>query len=73
MCAKVTSSVLAIMGMQRNSCREHVIEVLENIAGVRSVDVNLIRAVATVIYDHPCDTAQLLESLQAAGYDAAVI
>lgn len=73
MVVEVTSAVLAITGMQGNPCRERVTDVLGNIEGVRSVDVSLIRAQATVVFGHPCNTAQLLASLQAAGFDAVVI
>ncbi len=73
MSAEVTSAVLAIVGMQKNSCRERVTDILDSVEGVRSVDVSLIRAEAVVVYGHPCDTSQLLESLQTAGYEAEVI
>ncbi len=72
-CAEVTSAVLAIAGMQKNTCRERITEVLGSLEGVRSVDVSLIRAEAVVVYGQPCDISQILESLQAAGYEAEVI
>jgi copper chaperone CopZ len=67
----VKKTVLAIAGMRSNACRERVVEVLEQVEGVRDVDVSLIRARATVLHDLACDPAELMRAVAEAGYVAS--
>lgn len=72
MSSEVTKTLLVIMGMRDNSCRERVSEVLGNVKGVRNVNVSLIRARAVVEHEAPCVAADLVWAVVNAGYDAAL-
>lgn len=61
-------TVLAILGMRSNACRERVAEVLGRVDGVIDVNVSLIRAQAVVVYSSPCDAAALVDAVTGAGY-----
>lgn len=67
-----TTALLMIMGMRNNSCRERVTEVLARVAGVKDVNVSLLRALATVLYESPCDPEQLVLVVVNAGYGAVL-
>src|SRR5262249_12564937 len=67
-----TRTVLTIMGMRDNACRERIAEVLEAVPGVRDVDVNLHRARATVLHEPPCTLEALLGAVVRAGYGASL-
>lgn len=60
-----------IVGMHNNAAREHVIEVLEAIGGVRDVDVNLHRGRAIVLHEPTCGPERLIRAVVRAGYGAS--
>lgn len=47
-------TVLLIAGMRGNVCRERMAVALQAVPGVRSVDVSLYRARATIVHDPKC-------------------
>lgn len=59
-----------IAGMRDNACRQKIAESLESIAGVKDVDVNLYRARATIVHEPPCVAAELMLTIEKAGYAA---
>ena len=65
-------TVLVIMGMRDNACRERIGEALGRIKGVLSTNVSLIRARATVEHESPCNEAALVWAVVNAGYGAAL-
>jgi copper chaperone CopZ len=65
-----TKTVLMIAGMRDNACRQKIIEALEAITGVKDVDVSLYRACATVVHDHHCGAAELMQTVEETGYAA---
>ena len=67
-----TRTVLLISGMRGNGCRDQITRVLESVAGVKSVDVNLYRARVTILHDQPCKAAELIRSVLEAGYGASL-
>ena len=67
-----TRTELLISGMRGNGCREQVTGVLESVAGVRSVDVSLYRARASIFHDQRCDSADLIRAVLEAGYRASL-
>lgn len=64
---------MAIMGMRDNSCREHLIEILERLNGVKAVDVSLIRATVTIMHQSLCTVEDLMIAIRRAGLAAEVI
>ncbi len=70
MSSGVSRTVLVILGMRDNSCRERVSEVLGQVKGVRHVTVSLIRARAVVEHEPPCEAPELLRAVVNAGYGA---
>lgn len=73
MSSEATRTVLAIMGMRDNSCRERVSEVLGGVKGVRSVGVSLIRARAVIEHEALCESADLVWAVVNAGYGATLV
>lgn len=69
---EATRTVLVIMGMRDNACRERVSEVLGQVKGVRNVTVSLIRARAIVEHERPCEPSELISVMVKAGYGAAL-
>jgi copper chaperone CopZ len=67
-----TKTVLLIIGMRDNSCRECVTGVLERIEGVMDVNVSLLRARAMVMHEPSCGGAELIRELEKAGYGATL-
>lgn len=67
-----SKTVLWIVGMRDNLCRERVTEALGRAAGVREVQVSLIRARAVVVHGAACDAAMLIREVEKAGYGAMV-
>lgn len=65
-------TVLLITGMRGNMCREKVAAALQAIPGVRSVDVSLFRARATIVHDRRCDVSHLFRTTLNTGYNASV-
>ena len=65
-------TVLLVAGMKNSACRAVVAAALEAVRGVLDVDVNLIRARATVSHGAGCETADLVGAVRRAGYGAAV-
>jgi copper chaperone CopZ len=65
-------TLLNILGMRSNSCREELVRALSAVAGVRDVNVSLIRAEATVTHDADCTDEMLVQAVRRAGYNAAV-
>ena len=65
-----TRTVLMIAGMRDNACRQKIIEALESIEGVKEADVNFYRSSATVVHDAHCAAAELMRTIEEAGYAA---
>lgn len=65
-------TVLVVMGMRDNACRERISEVLGQVKGVTSVSVSLIRARATIDHEQSCKPAELVWAVLKAGYGAAL-
>lgn len=65
-------TVLVIIGMRDNSCRERVSEALGRIDGVKDVDVSLIRSRATIAHGAPCRLAELVWAVVSEGYGVAL-
>lgn len=61
--------VVKVKGMSCQHCVKMVTKALQNLAGVRSVDVNLERAEARIEADRPVDVAVIKEALKKAGYE----
>lgn len=68
-----TRTVLLIAGMRGNHCRERIVAALESAAGVKSVDVNLYRARATILHDPSYAVAELIRAVLGAGYSASLV
>lgn len=69
---RTVSTVLMIMGMRDNACRERIVDALGKVRGVRDVDVNLMRARATVTHERTCDASELVWAVVRAGFGAAL-
>jgi copper chaperone CopZ len=67
-----TRTVLSIMGMRDNACRERIADALETVPGVCDVDVNLHRARATIVHEPPATLEALLGAIVRAGYGASL-
>ena len=65
-------TVIVVMGMRDNACRERVAEALGHVAGVGDVNVSLIRARATIVHAAPCSRADLVRAIVNAGFGAAI-
>ena len=69
----LSTVTMAVAGMTCGSCQRHVQKALAELAGVRSAEVDRVRAQAIVVYDaafvSPEDMARAIE---AAGYDATL-
>lgn len=68
----LTRTVLVIMGMRDNDCRERIAEALGAISGVRDVNVNLHRARAEITHLADCRQADLVWAVVQCGYGAAL-
>ncbi|MBX3379080.1 MAG: heavy-metal-associated domain-containing protein [Phycisphaeraceae bacterium] len=64
--------MLLISGMRGNVCRDQITGVLESVAGVKKVEVNLYRARATIRHDQECKATELIRSVLEAGYGASL-
>jgi copper chaperone CopZ len=67
---EVSRTLLLIVGMRDNGCRELVVETLRQVDGVREVHVNLYRACATIVHQPPCAADHLIAAITRAGYGA---
>jgi len=65
-------TVLVIIGMRNNACRDRVAQALAAVKGVKDVSVSLMRAKAAVTYDDACEPAGLVWAVVNAGYGAAL-
>ena len=65
-------TVLMIIGMRDNSCRERLVDVLEKLDGVTDVQISLMRARAVVTHQPSCDPADLVWAIVNAGFGAAL-
>ena len=65
-------TVLVIMGMRDNLCRERVADALGRVDGVKDVTVSLMRGRAIVEHEPSCEPAQLVWAVVNAGYGAAL-
>ena len=65
-------TVLLIAGMRGNGCRERIAAALEAVGGVRSVDVSLYRARATVVHERRCDVSELFRATLNTGHNASI-
>ena len=70
MLSEETKTLLLIVGMKGNGCREIVTEALEVIRGVSEVHVNLYRGHAMVRHEQSCEPEMFITAVQGAGYDA---
>ena len=61
---------LAVDGMMCAHCVAHVKSALEGVRGVRSADVDLASASASVTTDGSVSVAALLAAVKSAGYEA---
>lgn len=59
-----------IAGMRDNACRQKIAEALESIPGVKDVDVSLYRACAMIVHGPHCEAAELIQTIEHAGYAA---
>lgn len=64
-------TVLKVMGMKGNLCRERVLEAIGRVAGVIEVSVSLIRARAEVIHGPACEPEALVRAVESAGFSAS--
>mgnify|MGYP000908858331 FL=1 len=64
---------LLIEGMSCQHCVEHVESALKQVAGVRSVMVDLTRKKATVEADETVSTDQLKNAVEDLGYDVTAV
>ena len=69
----VTRTVLNVIGMRDNACRERISEALAAIDGVEEVDINLHRARARILHTLPCRPADLVSAIVEAGYGASLL
>lgn len=67
-----TKTMLAIVGMRDNACRERVAEALKGVNGVHEAHVSLIRARAVVFHARSCDPLDLVCAVVCAGYGASI-
>lgn len=67
-----TRTVLLIVGMKGNRCREAVAEAFESVKGVNEVQVSLCRASATIIHETQCAAVDLIAAVRQTGYGAAL-
>ncbi|MCC6678914.1 MAG: heavy-metal-associated domain-containing protein [Phycisphaerales bacterium] len=58
--------------MRGNGCRERIAAALQAVPGVRSVDVSLYRARATIVHDRRCDVSELFRATLNTGYNASL-
>lgn len=65
-------TVLAVMGMRDNACRERLADALTGLEGVEDVDVSLHQARAVIVYREPCVLEALLGAVVRAGFGAAL-
>lgn len=69
----LTRTVLTVMGMRNNTCRELLIQRLELIEGVRDVDISFHRATATISHTPSCRPGDLVWAIVHAGYGALLV
>lgn len=67
---RAATTVLNVLGMRNNSCRERVADALGRVQGVKEATVSLIRARAIVVHEPTCEPAELVRAVQSAGYVA---
>lgn len=65
-----TRTVILILGMRDNGCRERIAAALEAIDGVKDVEVNLFHACARIIHEPPCEQSRLVRTIISLGYGA---
>jgi copper chaperone CopZ len=66
----VKRSVLAIVGMRSNTCREQVAEALGALDCVLDVHVSLVRGCAVVTHRAECSTQALIAAVVQTGFGA---
>lgn len=66
-------TVLAIYGMRNSHGREHVVDALEAVNGVTSVDVSMFKGRAVVEHAASCAPTRLLRAVADAGYGAETL
>jgi copper chaperone CopZ len=69
---ELTWTVLVIIGMRDNTCRERISHLLGQVKGVTSVNVGLIRARAVIEHEPTCQPAELVWAVVEAGYGTAL-
>lgn len=67
-----TKSVLIILGMRSNACREAVAAALERVVGVTEAQVSLYRGLAIVTHADDCPLLSLITAVIKAGYGASM-
>jgi copper chaperone len=66
-----TETLLVVEGMTCGSCVRHVRAALDEVDGVRAVDVNLAKGQVTVQHEANASVGQMVDALRDAGYDSA--
>ena len=66
------STVLLVLGMKDNRCREDVTAALERVPGVMEVQVSLYRGLAVVRHRADCAVEDMIVAVVRAGYGASM-
>lgn len=72
MAAEMTRTLLVILGMRSNHCREKLAAALEAVPGVKETHVSLHRANAQIVHEPGCDPAALVAAVERAGFIAMI-
>lgn len=70
---QTTKTVLLVEGMSCRSCVHHVQTALNDLAGVRGVDVRLNEGKAIVEHDGRPSVTAMIEALREAGYESSPV
>ncbi|MGD9789194.1 MAG: heavy metal-associated domain-containing protein [Phycisphaerales bacterium] len=65
-------TVCLLYGCQCNACCDRVERALRGVKGVRSVEVNLYKATATVEHDESCPCDELIAAIERIGFLAEI-
>ena len=65
-------TVVYVIGMRDNACRERIADALGQVAGVADVEVSLIRGRAVVCHDTTCRARELVQAVRRSGFSASL-
>lgn len=65
-------TVCLLYGCQCNACCDRIERALRGVKGVRSVEVNLYKATATLEHDDSCSGQDLIAAIERIGYLAEI-